>query len=224
MIHAGSGSGCDYDPATIPAPSADGPGPVWELATMFPEQGSWTEEEYLQLTDWSNRLVEYTKGRLEFLSMPTRRHQQVLMWLLLRLNAFVEAKQLGMVLPAGMRVYFAPDEFRMPDIVYLSAANESRWGGERYWQGIDLAVEIVSPDRRSDERDYATKTADYAAGGVPEYWVVDPQQSKVTVYTLPEGAKAYALHGEFTPGQQATSKLLEGFEVDVAALFESAKE
>jgi hypothetical protein len=41
----------------------------------MPEQGAWTEEQYLRLTDHTNQLVEFTDGVLEVLPMPTDRHQ-----------------------------------------------------------------------------------------------------------------------------------------------------
>lgn len=42
-----------------------------------------------------------------------------------------------------------------------------------------LIVEVVSPE--SVERDYDTKTLEYAAFGVDEYWIIDPLKDKVTV-------------------------------------------
>jgi Uma2 family endonuclease len=57
------------------------------------------------------------------------------------------------------------------------------------------------------------KRADYAKAQIPEYWIVDPELGKITVLVL--DGSAYAVHGEFTRGQQATSMLLPGFSVDV---------
>ena len=48
-----------------------------------------------------------------------------------------------------------------------------------------LVVEVVSPD--SVKRDYRYKRSEYAALGIPEYWIVDPLESKVCVLTLDEG-------------------------------------
>lgn len=48
-----------------------------------------------------------------------------------------------------------------------------------------LAVEIVSPE--SVTRDYRYKRAEYAALEVPEYWIVDPLESRVTVLQFDEG-------------------------------------
>ena len=52
-------------------------------------------------------------------------------------------------------------------------------------------------------------------------WIVDPIESCITVLSL-EGA-AYALVGKFGLGEQAASKLLDGFTVDVAATFKAAE-
>jgi Uma2 family endonuclease len=82
-------------------------------------------------------------------------------------------------------------------------------------------MEVVSPDEGSHERDYAEKRADYARRKIPEYWIVDPQTERITVLTLK--GKQYRLHGEFAPGQQATSVLLAGFTVDVAATFAAGR-
>jgi Uma2 family endonuclease len=223
MIHAGFDTFNEEPPDVAPPVAPSTGGPVWEIATLYPPQGSWTIKEYLELADATNRLIEFSDGNLEFLATPTRLHQRLVKRLLLLLETFVVARRLGEVLTAGMRVRTSKSDFRLPDVVFLSDTNEARWGGDRFWEGADVALEVVSRDDRSVERDYQTKLVAYATAGIAEYWIVDPQQSKVTVYTLPEGATAYALHGEFTPGQQATSKLLDGFEVDVAALFDSAR-
>jgi Uma2 family endonuclease len=84
-----------------------------------------------------------------------------------------------------------------------------------------LVIEVVSEDNESQKRDYQEKRADYAALGIPEYWIVDPQTERITVLTLQ--GKQYRLHGEFAPGEQATSVLLSGFSVDPSAVFEAGR-
>jgi Uma2 family endonuclease len=58
--------------------------------------------------------------------------------------------------------------------------------------------------------------------GIPEYWIVDPQTERITVLTLK--GKRYRVLGEFAPGQKATSALLDGFRVDVSAVFEAGRQ
>ena len=63
-----------------------------------------------------------------------------------------------------------------------------------------LVVEVVSPGRVGRERDYDRKRAQYAARGIPEYWIVDPQEQMVAVLRLESGQ--YVEVGVFQ-GEQA---------------------
>jgi Uma2 family endonuclease len=82
-------------------------------------------------------------------------------------------------------------------------------------------MEVVSEDAGSHKRDYQEKRADYAELGIPEYWIVDPQTERIQVLALEAGQ--YCVHGEFAPGEQATSRLLEGFTADVSAVFAAGR-
>ena len=83
--------------------------------------------------------------------------------------------------------------------------------GEQFSLGADLVIEVVSDQGRP--RDLEIKRQEYAQAGIPEYWIVDPQLEQITVLAL-EGS-SYVVHGEFSKGTKASSKLLEGFNVDV---------
>ncbi len=48
-----------------------------------------------------------------------------------------------------------------------------------------LVVEVVSLE--SVKRDYRYKRSEYAALEIPEYWIVDPIENKVSVLLLEEG-------------------------------------
>lgn len=189
--------------------------PVWELAHFFPYQGEWTEEQYLALT--TNHLIEFNDGYLEVLTMPAPYHQFIVAYLYNLLNSFVRTHRLGSVLFAPLRVRIGVNKYREPDLVFVSAQYPTRQQ-KRYWDGADLVMEVVSDSREDRERDYHTKRGEYAAAGISEYWIVDPQDKRITVLTL--NGESYAVHGEFNAGQQATSVLLAGFEVAVTAVFE----
>jgi Uma2 family endonuclease len=184
--------------------------PAWDVARLFPDQGAWSEEEYLALS--SNRLVEFSDGHVEVLPMPTTSHQLIVAFLYRTLLAFVAARAAGTVLFAPLRVRLWPGKFREPDIVFLSAEHASRIG-ESFWEGADLVMEVVSDDDR--RRDLETKRREYAQAGIPEYWIIDPQQARITVLRL-DGA-TYVVHGDFPRGTQAASHLLPGFTLDVTA-------
>lgn len=50
-----------------------------------------------------------------------------------------------------------------------------------------LVIEVVSPGEESQVRDYGEKRAQYQDRGIPEFWLIDPSQQRVTVLVL-EGA------------------------------------
>ena len=83
--------------------------------------------------------------------------------------------------------------------------------GDPFWDGADLVMEIVSEDDR--RRDLEIKREEYAQAGIPEYWIVAPQEECITVLRLRDGA--YVEHGAFRRGERASSHSLTGFAVAV---------
>lgn len=96
------------------------PEPAWEVATLFPPQGQWSEGEYLALTDDTRRLVELVDGRIEVLPMPTFEHQLTVGFLYRTLYDFVSLHDLGWMVVAALRVHVRDDSFREPDIVFMA--------------------------------------------------------------------------------------------------------
>jgi Uma2 family endonuclease len=188
--------------------------PTWEIAGLFPRQGEWTVREYLRLP--RERGVEYDRGRLEFLPMPTEYHQDVLEFLFVILRSFVLQQKLGKVHVAGLRVRTRRRKFREPDVVFLSAGKSVHRKG-RYWEAADLAVEVVSDD--DPDRDWVKKKREYALAGILEYWIADPRDKTITVFTLDPGATEYREAGRYAEGQFARSVLLDGLAIDVTAAF-----
>ena len=184
--------------------------PPGMIALLFPEQGAWSEEEYLALD--SNRLVEFSGGSIEVLPMPTTSHQLMVTYLYRLLEAFVTANMLGTPLVAPLRVRLCPGKYREPDVVFLLARHAARMG-ELFWVGADLIMEVVSGAGKDRRRDLITKRREYARARIPEYWIVDPEEERIVVLRLV--GKRYLEHGAFPRGTIATSHLLPGFTIDV---------
>ncbi len=187
------------------------PEPVWALADLFPAQGTWCEEDYLELH--ANRLIEFDNGYVEVLPMPTDAHQALVAHLFTLLLAFVNTGDLGTVRFAPLRVRLWRKKFREPDVLFLSKHHASRNRND-YWVGADLVMEVLSGEAEDRRRDLVEKRREYARAGIPEYWIVDPREQQITVLRL--AGKRYLVHGECTAGQAATSHLLPGFAVDVS--------
>jgi Uma2 family endonuclease len=187
--------------------------PAWEIALLFPEQGTWTEEEYLALH--TNRLVEFCDGHIEVLPMPTDFHQTIVAFLYDAVKAFIAPRKLGKVLFSPLRVRLWKERIREPDIVFLFAKHKHRI--DKYWNGADLVMEVVSED--DPDRDWKTKRAEYAKAGIAEYWIVDPRDETITVLSLRKGRKSYTVAGKYRRGDQAKSVVLDGLVLDVTGAF-----
>lgn len=183
------------------------------LLDVLPEQGRWSEADYLWLTDHTNRLIEFTDGLLEPLPTPTDKHQNISQFLFLAWLAYLTPLG-GKVHFAPLRVRIRPGKYREPDMLLVKSARDPR-RGNRFWTGADLALEVVSADK--PERDLLDKRHDYAEGKIAEYWIVNPLTETITVLRLESAA--YVEHGCFGRGSRATSATLPGFSIEVAEVF-----
>jgi Uma2 family endonuclease len=173
------------------------------LLEMLPEQRSWSDEDYLWLTDHTTRLVELTDGVLELLPTPTDKHQSILEFLFLLFH--------GVLTPLGGKVHLAPlrlrlraGKFREPDLLLLLDAKDPR-RENRFWTGADLVLEVVSKD--NPERDLVQKRDDYARAKIPEYWIVNPLTETILVFHLK--SKKYQQSGSYPRGTRAASRILD---------------
>lgn len=138
-----------------------------------------TYEEFLAWAD-EDTLAEWVDGEVVMTSPASVRHQLIGDFLLKVLGIYVERRDLGMVLSAPFQMKL--EHGREPDLLFLAQAHLSRLR-ETYLDGpADLVVEIVSPE--SAGRDRGTKFYEYARGGVPEYWLIDPQAQWAEFYHL----------------------------------------
>ncbi len=184
---------------------------VTEIAKLFPQQGKWTEVDYLTLPE-TNQIVELAHGELIMAPAPDYQHQEGVRQLLIALSLHVDTRRLGIVCVAPYDVHLSEGTIRQPDVLFLREENRQHNNGKYIEGPPDWVAEVISPGtRHTDEID---KLAEYARAGVPEYWLVDPENRAIRVYVL-RGVPAYTLAGTYTPGQTARSESLEGFEVMV---------
>ena len=189
-----------------------------DVGRLLLSRGGFTVAGYLTLD--GNYLVEYLDGCIQVLPKPSGQHQDLLGGFYIRLTTWAQPDPQARVRMAPFRVMVTDTAYREPDVCLMFGRHADRRFAN-HWLAADLVVEIISEGNR--DHDEVTKRREYAAGGVPEYWLVDPEVRTCRVLTLPPGGTAYVVHGEFGPGQVATSVLLRGFAVDVAELFAAAE-
>ncbi|MFG1999044.1 Uma2 family endonuclease [Spirillospora sp. NPDC048911] len=102
--------------------------------------------------------------------------------------------------PAGVR---KPDVFVVSRDVARTAL-ESRTHRTYYGPDLLLAAEIVSPRTGSEVHDRVTKVTEYAAIGIPHYWLVDLEpRPKLTVLQL--AGSGYRLVRKVKAGEAFTT-------------------
>jgi Uma2 family endonuclease len=129
-------------------------------------------------------------------------------WLAIVLGGFVDYYDLGKLYLLRVCYRIGPKRGPEPDLGYVPKALEAR-RRRGYIDGPPaLAIEIVSPD--SVERDYVLKRAMYEKAGVREYWIIDPDERRVTFLGLhgKRFRKSLPLKHVFA------SQALPGFHVD----------
>ena len=176
-----------------------------------------TRDEYLGV-HLSPVGVEWVDGFTEYLPVPSNPHQDVAAFVYDRVRDVVRGRTPpAKVRFAGQNVLTpgTPGRSRQPDVAVMLDRDDPRVLDDA-WDGADLLIEVVSPD--DPLRDTRDKRLDYAAAGVPEYWIVDPRPGFRTVSVLTLDGGGYAAR-VFTEGETAASTLLPGLTVDVSACF-----
>ncbi len=156
---------------------------------MQATQKSYSFEEYLAYQDNSDRKYELVNGELVSMPPASGVHALITIFLLnILTNEIKKINQNWQVFPGNIGVRTAENKSRIPDLVILTETQckeiRSMDSAVLHSPPI-LAVEIVSPNNPED--DYRYKRSEYAVREIPEYWIVDPIESKVSVLSLVDG-------------------------------------
>ena len=174
----------------------------------------WTFQELAAELPESNLPTELWDGELVMSPAPSFFHQQIVGRFFKFLDAWTERHHLGKTGIAPIDMVLTATRATQPDVVFIS---KERLGivKERVMGAADLVAEVTSPGSR--RRDRIDKRDLYEQHGVREYWLIDPEAGTVEVLHLESGS--YRLIGRWHAGERASSRLLQGFEVPVSALF-----
>ena len=164
----------------------------------------------------SNR-YELIGGELFVSRAPRLHHQLVLQRLQVNLYNYVEAHNIGILVP-GAGAIFSDYDAVIPDLVFV---RNERWAeivvNDKFAGAPDLVIEVLSSGKENRERDLLVKRQLYAKYGVEEYWIVDSENRQVLIYRL----KSETLEetAVLTDKDEITSSLLPDFSLRVNAIF-----
>ncbi len=170
------------------------------LESPFPPRISY--EAFLAQADEDDR-AEWVDGTIVHYSPASRTHQEIVRFLTALLSAYVEAHNLGVVLPAPFQMKLSRSG-REPDLLFLTRDHLHRLHPTHLEGPADLVVEIVSPE--SAPRDRGEKFYEYQEAGIPEYWLIDPQAQWAEFYRL-EPPGRYRLITEGSSGEYHSQAL-----------------
>jgi len=162
--------------------------------------------------------AEIIDGELYVSRQPSNFHQYACHRVQVTVDRWNENTGLGYVFPVP-GVVFAEDDDVVPDVVWVSRERYPHIVDEKghFKAAPELIVEVLSPGRANEFRDYQVKLDLYDRRGVLEYWIVSWERRQVDVYRREGGT--LRLSATFVAGDTLTSSVLPGFTTPVDGLF-----
>ncbi len=175
--------------------------------------GPYTWDDFVALDE--DDLRELIDGELMEVEVPKGRHEQVVAEIIAALVPWARKHGGGLVLASGYKVRISDKRGVMPDVQYYRAGNEPLPGQD---DGLvegrpDLVVEVVSQSSRRYDR--IVKARWYAALGVPEYWIVDPEARTIERLVLDGGR--WVIAAAATNDEPFEPAGFDGLRIDLAA-------
>jgi len=180
-----------------------------------PIQRRYTLEEFWALPERSDHSHYNLIGGYLFLVPPPEwPHGDVVSETSRLLTTFLTSTESGGVL------YFPPEPiyqrenltYLEPDLFYVSESLRARMGLQH--TSADIVFEVITCSTNIYDR--TTKADTYFALGVRELWLIDPLSA--TIELRHPNEQEWEIN-QYSRGQQAKSRVLEGFEVAVSDFF-----
>src|SRR5580692_7296921 len=140
-----------------------------------------TNADLEAMPDDGNR-YELIDGELYVSSAPSFIHQNILVNIIAAFLDYLRQHPIGRILP-GVGVIFDDYNGVIPDLVFATKQRMSKVvAAGRFRAAPEIVIEILSPGTSNERRDRHVKLTLYAARGVDEYWIVDPENRNVEIH------------------------------------------
>jgi Uma2 family endonuclease len=186
-------------------------------AYAYDYNGTWTYKDY---KDWElkpGERYEIIDGVAYAMSAPNTEHQRISMFLSGVLYNYLNGKPCQpFAAPFDVRLFYKKDESDntvvQPDLVVI--CDPEKLGKEGYRGAPDLVIEILSPSNSAIEM--YRKLNIYRKAGVPEIWIINPEDKQVDVYHLIDNRYVSNI---LLMGDTLKSQRFPGFEIPLDVLF-----
>lgn len=174
------------------------------------EEKKYTIEDIYNLPE--GQRAELIDGQMYMMAPPNTSHQRISNYISTEINLYIRSQYgkcevftapFAVFLNGGDRNYVEPD---ISVICDKNKLNDKGCDGAPDW-----IVEIVSPS--SQRMDYMIKLFKYRTAGVREYWIVDKQKNRITVYNFENDEMK-----EYTFSDSIKVGIYQGFEIDFSSM------
>lgn len=171
---------------------------------------TYTIEDIYALPDGER--AELIDGQIYYMAAPSMIHQRLVMELSYRIRDYIGRKKGDCeVFPSPFAVFLNADKdlYLEPDISVICEKDKITPEGCKGYP--DWIIEIASPTSRP--MDYYKKLLKYSTAGVREYWIVDFEKNRITVY----GFQRDSLE-EYTFSDKVKVGIYDDFEIDFSEI------
>ena len=179
---------------------------------MVAEPRLMTVTEFMKLPE-QTKPTELIDGEVIVTITPTYEHNQIALRLVAELMPVARARKLGAWSVAPLVLFISTYNVYQPDAMFFTPEHIPDRKKLPLMEIPEIVVEVLSPSSRSRDR----KRSAYADRGIAEYWIIDPEQSRIIV-SLRNVEGAYIEHAMNDPVIPAG--LFAGVEIDLDWIFE----
>lgn len=154
------------------------------MSTDSSRKTRWTYEAYAAIPS-DGKSHEIIDGDHFVNPAPNLYHQQISRRIQFILYTQIEQMELGVVINSPVDVQLSEYDILQPDLVVITKPNFHIMTPIKIKGIPDLLIEILSPSTRN--HDLRTKRTAYERCGVPEYWIVFPEEHQVLQLVLEGG-------------------------------------
>ena len=175
----------------------------------------------LSFYEWidENSKAEFINGQIVIHSPAKKRHLTVTKLLSRLISFYADVKEIGETFYEKAMIALTRNDYE-PDIVFFKKEKSALFEEDQVlFPAPDFVVEILS--KSTQKVDKTIKKEDYAAHGIQEYWIIDPNKQMIQQFLLLKPTdKTYFEPYTYRMGEDITSKVIEGFTIPVAAIFD----
>ena len=144
----------------------------------------WDYDAYAAIP-YDGKRHEILDGEHEVNPAPNLYHQEISRRIQFQLYSQIELKELGVVINAPVDVHLTDRDIVQPDLVIVARQRRHIMTPIKIKGVPDLLIEILSTS--NPYHDLNTKRRVYERCGVPEYWIVFPDEHRVLQLILSDG-------------------------------------